>query len=516
MKNRLLSGLAAMLTASIFSLPVNCFAANTVVFTGAGSSAMFNAFAVAAHTLSGANNNYSIKGKATVNDVRPSGTPIPQTGGNIWVVWDGAPANSRTIWCFIAVDSVVGVRAYFAAPKAQLGVDASVQVTPGANLVPGLPLDAAALPADVFASINNQPFNAALTDIRPEDAKFATARALAALTTNRNGLGYGPGPVGSAIHSAVSAAAVVPVDFNITGTDPITGQPVPAYATSSVGAAPVVVFVNKSNTAPFGFGSIDAAGKPRFQNVDRFVLTGLLNGSWSRTRDLIPNGGGPAVPTTTFLREPLSGTYNTLEFCIPRSVEGASSQEIGVDPAVDNPLNQTYVTGGKRLRVIGTGEMISTVNSTTDSLGYAFWSFPNFDPTKVGNTKYLTVDGVDPLQNTYPSTGAYPTTSTITFKSVKDGSYPIWSVLRVVTTTPVPAAISQLITTAKVSSPTPDFVPTSQLSVFRSHYTQAGIAPNNGIFGTERGGDMGGAVYTVNAESDYHATTGKSLVNHLQ
>src|SRR5262249_14016000 len=138
MKNRLLSSLTVALTAAVLALPVKSFATDTVVFAGAGSSAMFNAFAVAAHTLSGANNNYSIKSKAYVIDVRSSS--IPSSIGNLWVVWDGAPAGSRTIWCFIAVDSGVGVRAFFATPRAQLWVSPSVKTTPGANLVPGLPL----------------------------------------------------------------------------------------------------------------------------------------------------------------------------------------------------------------------------------------------------------------------------------------------------------------------------------------------------------------------------------------
>ena len=151
--------------------------------------------------------------------------------------------------------------------------------------------DAAALPADVFTAINNQPFNAALTDIRPEDAKFAVARALAPLSPNRNGLGYGPGPIGAAIHSVVSTASVTPIDFNVTRTDPIMGLPVPAYKTSSVGAAPVVVFVNKSNLAAGGLGSTGASGKPHFTNIgsSRDPCTCLM-------RHVFVNAASPIMP----------------------------------------------------------------------------------------------------------------------------------------------------------------------------------------------------------------------------
>lgn len=81
------------------------------------------------------------------------------------------------------------------------------------------------------------------------------------------------GPVGVAIRSGVtgSTGAVTPVDFNITGNDPITGEPVPAYATVSIGASPVLLFVNKNNTDLGGFGYVDEFGTPHFTNVNRLA-----------------------------------------------------------------------------------------------------------------------------------------------------------------------------------------------------------------------------------------------------
>ena len=198
------------------------------------------------------------------------------------------------------------------------------------------------LPSAVFNALNGAMVNAAMTDIRPEDALFATNRALVPLTSNRSGLGYGPAPIGVPILSAFSTKSVLPVQFAITGTDPISGQPARAnYITTSIGAAPVLVFVNKTNTLSGHLGS------SVFTNVNRFVLADLLNGRQAgyylltRTRDRAPTLGLPAVPIHVRLREPLSGTYNTMEFCIPNSKEIATSQEVGVTPPANNPLNIT-------------------------------------------------------------------------------------------------------------------------------------------------------------------------------
>ena len=70
-------------------------------------------------------------------------------------------------------------------------------------------------------------------------------------------------------------------DFNLMGTDPIYGQALPGtYSVTSVGATPIVVFVNPSNES--GFGSL------LVQNIDRAILAGYLDGTYGRTADLIP------------------------------------------------------------------------------------------------------------------------------------------------------------------------------------------------------------------------------------
>jgi ABC-type phosphate transport system substrate-binding protein len=221
------------------------------------------------------------------------------------------------------------------------------------------------------------------------------------------------------------------------------------------------------------------------------------------------------------LREPLSGTYNTMEFDIPRSKEVAASQEIGVTPPADNPLNQSYASGGSRQRVVGTGEMVSEVAAIPDSLGYAFWSFGNFANVTT-STKYLTVDGVDPIKSSYTN-GVFPTCPTppcvgaLTFPNIKNGTYPIWSVLRIVTANPIPTGIAKLVNAAITQATNiPDFVPANKLFVFRSHFDQAGIVGANGHKTPEAGGDVGGAVYTVQSDLDHITDTGTEILGQIQ
>ena len=108
----------------------------------------------------------------------------------------------------------------------------------------------------------------------------------------------------------------------------------------------------------------------------------------------------------------------------------------------------------------------------------------------------------------------------ITLPHIQDGSYPIWSKLRAVYDGN--SFVLTLINYAQnVAMDTiPDFVAGPKLGVFRSHFNQLVVsynsndqAPSNGYAsGTnEHGGDMGGAVLTIQSDIDYCTDTG-SLV----
>jgi hypothetical protein len=488
---------------------VNCFAATGVLFNAVGSSGAFNAFALAADSSTSecGTNIWTKKNGGMGIDNRSASIPV--NTGNIWIVWN----NAQTAVCsYLAVDSVIGQQLFMAVPRGSLSISSSFIGTAGDGLI--ATLTDSPLPSAVYNLINNQVFDCAPSDIRAEDALFEANRVLAPLdTVHYNGLGYGPGPIGTTILSSQSTKSVTPVAYAISGTDPITGGTVATWASIDVGAQAVMIFVNTTDTASGGLGSAAV------QNISRWDLAYALNGNLTRTRDIIPAAGLPSIGLHVFLREPTSGTYTTTEFNVTRTVETNSAMELGVNPATDNPLNISYASGGTRQRVIGTGEMVSTVGATEDSLGFAFWSTTNFAKV-TSTTKYLTVDGVDPLFPIYEG-GTFPTCvapcpGLIPFTGVVNGGYPIWNVLRVVTPTPIPSSVHTLITQAQNQvANIPDFVAFSALNVFRSHYSQSGRSAANGFIAgrAENGGDVGGAVFTIQSDIDFFTDTGKELVN---
>lgn len=545
-----------MKLSNLLALP--CLLAATAVFTGiahatpstyqikvltVGSSAQYGVFAEAAYQLAetdGQAKHYTVKGgnHAWVADSRTSGSiTIPNEYGNLWVVWSETTGN---IWAFLSVDSTVGVRAFQAVPRATLGIDplASLPVSATTNLfVFDDGSDDTALTTGAYAAISgSQKFTAANTDIRPEDALFATRRALAALnTTNYSGLGYDTAAtalVGTAIQGQVTAGSkATPVNFELSfstdsfaGKDPFSNTAVPAFVTIPIGAAPIVFIANSTDASGLGATTIT--------NITDAEALKLFSGAECDASVL---GGAATVAVDPFLREALSGTMNTTEFSVFRPGPFTTSQEQGVNPAAanSNPLNLNCTTGGgKRQRAIGTGDVVKGVNSQEDGIGYVFFSYEALNgknaadggnivnsTTNVSQVKYLQLDGFDPIVQTY-STGAIPVcgsatspdfscapaTPSSTFYNLRNGNYKAWSEYRVITDSTGETNAQALVTKADyVADHTlPDFVPFAAacgvtaskdepgLSVYREHFTindssttspAYGIAPtgaNNG------------------------------------
>ena len=625
-----------------------------------GSSAQFNATAFAAQAIINAQagsqfNLFSVKGKDTAStptsqivDSRVSTNP--SDSATMWVAWDGGSTADAAchVWVYFSVDSSVGVKDFMAYGKigtksyafayGQLSglMDGNSGAWCGSscsqNKVFGLSdtnlyNSGDNLPTSIIAALNKIPstdasapsycasgvfcyFNAAATDIRPEDALYATTRALSNYDTKSlNGLGYNStgcggdgltpsGKVGCTIYTSQGTGSKFNViTFKLSGTDPISSGSIPASETLSVGAAPVLVFVNNGDAS--GFGSLSGSNYV-YTNINRFTLSQVFQGNLSRTTDLLTSGASTTpggVPIQAIVREPLSGTYNTFEFTGVRTLTGSGNpiavktvnvnvtsnawggQELGNNPATLNfltnptdcpttgfptgsvqctdPLLISTASGGKRIRAIGTGEEVpAVVNANTgqsgsasaapDGIGYSFWSYGNMKPA-AGHGHYLTVDNVDPLFNV-PSDnpqGAYnmptcsaPPCSAIPFTHILDGTYPLWSLLRVVTFKVPPAAVTQLVgeeITQSNTNSVDDYQPLLdasghlQLFVFRSHYKQSSINPLNGhktctSFApptpatclVDAGGDMGGSVVTVQSDVDSFHDFGTELIGVRQ
>jgi hypothetical protein len=514
---------AALSFALVMFAGVNCFAV-APYFNGAGSSAAFNSFALAAGPASGGGvcGGFIWTKKNGAQGVDHRGTGLLETG-NVWIVWDNSNTPKK-VCSYIAVDSIIGQQLFFATPASTFNLLFAAG-TAGDNLIPTL--TDTPIPQAVINVLQGQAFNAAPTDIRPEDALFEEARVLAPLdTVHYNGLGYGPGPVGTSILSSFSTKSSTPAIYALSGTDPITGQTIPATKILDVGVQVMVFIVNAQqgngqNSGHFGDST-------SFFNINRRDLTLALNGGYAFTKDLTSVPGQATVPLNVILREPLSGTYTTTEFDIPRILEIGSTQELNVNPSqgqgttcpaapCGNPLNLSN-GAGTRKRAIGNGEEVAQIGTAAngDALGYAFWSVGNLAGQSPA-IRYLEVDGVDPINSSYVD-GTLPTCSApcpgiASFVNVASGDYPAWSTLRLVAHKPVPAGVTALIAGAQhqVVNSLPDFLPLSAMGVLRSHFKQSGIVGANGSGGQcsffETGGDVGGAVISIQGDQDFCAAS---------
>lgn len=527
----------------------------------AGSSAMWQSQALAAYKAGGCVAggvapcaHYTSK-NFNLNDTRPTlkGGTTQVDKNTVWIVWDHVTSDPNcttlcNVWAYIKVDSGVGDRCFFGQPRCNLNVPTpfpapSNQISQtlwGDNSVDATP--PATIQAKLVASVGPL-VSAAATDIRPEDALFATCRANSALGGGADGLaglGYnssnasGACPTtntlanlqGADIQSGLSGSTSTAhiIAFNISGRDPFSGRAVLPATSVSVGAAPVIFVVERSHELATATGATDAG------------LQNIFSGADCDAAEL----GAPAGTIDAYLREPLSGTMNTTEATVFRrpNVSGLS-QETGVGGVAHNPLAGLPCTaGGARWRGIGTSEVITEVqNSFTsnghDGIAYAFFSYGNV--SAIANQAaygYLTLDGVDGIFHKYgttidpgqPSTpgvlpaaanlpatcsGSFPCpekdiwSGGLSFPNLRSGQYRAWSTLRLVSDGFALAEAKLLARggNAFVENTVPDYVPFTEvgtldpgLQLLRSHYTQENVKPVNDAITGDRGGDMGGCI----------------------
>jgi len=501
--------------------------------------------------------HWTAKNSANIIDTRdPAGRILPEIG-NVFVVWiaDSSDSTGNTnvtdIWTAVSVDATVAVRAFSAQETS--GSGAQLQVIPA---VQGNLIFPTSLWADGRADVSligvtnvsnaigtsstgtgDVHINVALTDLRPEDALYATTRALGTLNTSTwSGLGYkGPTPnIGAPIFSAQgTGASSTPIKFALSGgTDPITHLAVPAYTTIPVGASPFIFVLNNggaysSSTANFITG-VGTKGP--------FPLAHLFDGTTTADTHNPAFGGsgdGAGTPLTLILREPISAAANVVEFNEFRTTGNTSdSQEVGVvNPtrAPYNPLNLPTAIHGSRQRANSTSEVVSALKNP-NTLGYIAFGFGNAAKLSGASWNYLTLDGVDPLAipgtinqelpNGSVTSAASVWPSTPSFPNLRNGTYKAWSVERylvansVIGTDPYGPDVLAQSEQDSVDNTVSDFVPfhtsngSDGLDVYRSHFTQSGHIGNNGVAtppnlldggntlggATEAGGDVGGAI----------------------
>jgi hypothetical protein len=566
---------AVLLLTAIVSIVPKAQAAVTVEVTIAGSSAMWQTLALGAFSEAGTGAGHWTSASNAVNLTDTRLTPVNVDPGTIWIVWN---STGTKVWSFNKVDSVVGDRCYFAQPHCTVSATAANLSGSGAQQISSVLWGAdTALPASISALFTTGTLvNVAATDIRPEDAAFAVCRVNSLLGAGTNGgsasdgldgLGYNSvnasgvcpasglgdtsgaylgNPIKSGYPGSTTVANVL--SFNIKGSDPISGTTIPAFTVAEVGATPVV-FITARQSALADL---------------RNASTQQLQQAFSGTNCDASVFGLPAAGIGIFLREPLSGTYNTAEATVfrhPTVYPGAIlglSQDANVDGAVNNPLagqSGTCVAGtGKRYRAIGTSEEVKSVlnsvaNLGLDGIGYTFFSYGNV--SSIANSTaygYITLNNIDPIFASYgpqnstgtgydpgqPATaGTLPAAANLpsscgaafpcpendiwagglSFPNLRNGTYPAWSVVRLVSNGTGLTNAKALIVKSQafVVTSVPDYVPFTKttaggitdpgLLLVRSHYqeydgagTFLGAAPVNTPVADEAGGDAGGVI----------------------
>ena len=534
MKNLCKVSLAVAIATAAFSPQAQ---AQTVELKGLGSSAMFLQLGLAASSNSaiGATCVWS----ENTNLVWASDTQAAALDkGSAWVAWTKgtggsctSPASDAKIYAYLQTDSVVGNRCLFDG-TCTINFDTTAAGSSPAGLILGTASEVA-LPSTVATAMGVTPNgtapNFAGTDIRPEDAAFATLRAI---NPTGNTL-----PCGTAINSTQYLGLGYASGTTIKGSTPGLGSSFnvvnftlpSSFTVKSLGAVPILVVAASSDTT--------GAGITQFSSITSTNLAKLLDGTYSSANQI---GGTGSDAIYVFEREPLSGTYNTMEYNVPNTTVNKTSQDVGqnqltaqqacnTDGTPINPLSivTNSTTNSARYRAIGTGNELKAArtyndaHNLTNNLGYGFWSVANYSgyagtlTNNAGNTvtaKYLNVDGVDPLG----ASGTIPTTTAqinaVTLPTIINGTYPIWSMLRLVTVgnsstsaataaTALQGAVQQYVGTGNYPTKRPDFVPYASMTVVRSHFAPPSVTfpvsntPNNGgSCGTEAGGDVGGVV----------------------
>lgn len=616
--------LLAAIAGTVPAMAVDCVVTPTNVGTVtvrtmiAGSSAMWQTMALGAYNAghsivnNSATHHFVSNGKDfNLVDTRPTvvGGSSATSTDRAWIVWDGIVSGTKcntNIWAYEKADSVIGVRSIFGSIGSNVTkgsyVEASTFTDDGGSQIPTVLFGGTAgeVPPSpitaLFSSANEGVLgaknlvNVGATDVDPADGFYAGARvnSVGDTANGYQGLGYGsnavnsppacsgttPPPLANLVGTAIlgnnpsDPAAGFPVlAFNLTGQDPFTCRNIPAFSTIPVGAAPImVVYSNLTGTQLKGLTNATATEIGR-------VFAGFGNGASAFSGCSTCAGGFVA-----YLREPLSGTYNTFEETVARHPSNLAvsrySQETGNvsgGTVAHNPLSG-LTADGYRYRAIGTGDEVdsvfrsTTLHSAQDGIGYTFFSFGNVSQIAASTSySYITINGSDPLWHNYIpgaagiSDPAQPTVAgqlpkvnsnmpagcnhalpcaekdmwqadnyaqvngatwaSYSFPNIRNGSYPSWSLLRLVTTSTNQSNAQALVNAhAKfVVTTVPDYIPFNPvfdtdgvtvldpgLQVLRSHFgCDAQTCGTNGFTGlpndpsqgaVELGRDAGGAI----------------------
>ena len=432
------STFAMLLLTLIVGIVPHARATTSVEATIVGSSSAWQTLALAAFKEAGSGAGHWTSASNVINVTDSRVTPVNVDPGTIWIVWNSAGTK---VWSYSKVDSVVGVRCYFAQPQCTISTTAANLAGSGSQQIATALWGAdAAIPAAVSSLFTTGLLtNVAATVIRPEDAAFATCRVNSALGAGTYGGAASDGLDGLG-YNAVNASGVCPANglgetsgayegtpiksgypastgqanvlsFNLSGVDPISGTKIPAYTVVNVGATPLV-FITERNKGQLT--NLTNASPAQLQQV--FSGTNCDASAFG----LAPGG------INIFENEPIAGTANIVEADILRgptvytgtgtgAILGLSHEaNVAINGIPQNPLSgtATCVTSsnglGARYRAIGASEEVKAVlNSAAkfgglDGIGYSTFSYGNVSSLASDTAYgYITLNNVDPIFASY-------------------------------------------------------------------------------------------------------------------
>jgi hypothetical protein len=119
--SRIKSTFATLLLTVIVGIVPHARAATTVEATIVGSSSAWQTLALAAFHEAGTGAGHWTSASNAVNVTDTRVTPVNVDAGTEWIVWNSAGTK---VWSYNKVDSVVGVRCYFAQPQCTVSAPA--------------------------------------------------------------------------------------------------------------------------------------------------------------------------------------------------------------------------------------------------------------------------------------------------------------------------------------------------------------------------------------------------------
>src|SRR5208283_612560 len=212
--------------------------AQSVEVTITGASAPWQTLALAAFSEAGSGAGHWTSASNAINVTDNRVSPSNVDAGTIWIVWN---STATKVWSYVKVDSVVGVRCFYAQPQCVVsGTLTNLEGNGSQDIATALWGADTALPSNVQALFTNGLLTTvAATIVRPEDAAFITCRVNSILGSGSYGGAASDGLDGLG-YNAVNASGACPANGLGQSSGAYQGTPIKSGYPGSTGQANVL------------------------------------------------------------------------------------------------------------------------------------------------------------------------------------------------------------------------------------------------------------------------------------